>query len=842
MNIQLRLQMAALMILAFIIIVNYSAKRRSTPLHRAFSLMVLMGFANVCTDLGYSYSVLVKGVPNLLFDKLYMATLPTFVSMVYTYLAYRVEEDGGTPNIKWKGLWHLPAALCILGVFTLPYAYGYDNGRIYGTGPVVSVVYGTAALYTVASIVLLVSNIKKVERRTSIVCLSTMLAYVVTMFGQLGVKGLVITSIGVVFIIVALSLIAENPDVLLIEQLQYEKDRANAANLSKSSFVAHMSHEIRTPINAILGMNEVILRESEEENIKQYSQDIANAAYSLYGIINDVLDVSKMESGKMDIIPVRYELNQLVYDAVALVRPKSDAKQLDFFVDINPTLPNVYYGDDIRLKQVIVNLLSNAIKYTHEGFVKLTVDGDYIGDYMELNFQIRDTGIGIREEDMSKLFVAFERIEEERNRNIEGTGLGMNITNNLLRLMGSNLDVSSTYGEGSIFSFNIMQRIIDQEPVGDFNEYSRQQLQYTSIGFTAPSVKILVVDDNAINRRVFMSLLNETNMRIDEAASGYECLDMIKATQYDMIFIDYLMPGIDGAETTKLMKESKDHVNRNTPIVLLTADMMDSLKDEYREAGFDAFLSKPIFSDELEKLIKTYIPAYKIELEGSESSSTELEEVSSDDWKEKLPTIRGINWTDALMHLPTEEILKATLTDFRKNILQDTRMLDSYVADIVDEEKLELFRIKIHALKGSAAMIGAAMLSEGAQELENAARNKDIGLIRERYPYLINYYRSFDEKLKPFSNDKAEKIKDIDFPQIIALIQMVHLEMNDLNKMNAIEALEEIEVYEFPEEIEINLEKLRMAIDDFDSELVGNLCEKIQVQFRALRERKKRKQ
>lgn len=837
MNTILRMQVAALVIISFIIVVHYSAKRRTTKLHLVFSVMIAMAFLNVCADLGYAYSIINLKQPNLLLDRMYMATMPTFVAMAYTYLALRVEDEGGKSIVKWMAVRHLPVAFGVVMAFVLPYSYERKGDWLYGTGPIIPITYSIVTIYVIGCVILLIANVKAIARKTSVVCLITMGAFVATMIVQLFIKGATITSLGVLFVVVALYFIAENPELLLIEQLQYEKDRANAANMSKSSFVAHMSHEIRTPINAILGMNEVILRESDESNISQYSQDIANAAYALYGIINDVLDVSKMESGKMEIIPVRYELNQLLYDAISMVKPKSDTKQLDFFVEVNPTLPNIYYGDDIRLKQVLTNLLSNAIKYTHEGFVKLTVEGDYMGDHMSLNFQIKDTGIGIREEDMAKLFVAFERIEEERNRNIEGTGLGMSITNNLLRLMGTHLDVTSTYGEGSIFSFSILQRIMDQEPIGDFNEYSRQQLEYTTVGFKAPTVKILVVDDNAINRRVFSSLLNGTEIRIDDASSGYECLDMIKTTQYDMIFIDYLMPGIDGVETAKLMKDSKDHLNRKTPLIMLTANMMDAVKDEYKEAGFNAFLSKPIFLEELEKLIRAYLPSYKIEFESDEKVPNET--VEDTNWKEKLPSIRGISWEDALMHLPTEEILIATLTDFRKNILPDCRVLDSYVADITNEEKRDLFKIKVHALKGAAAMIGASMLSEGAKELEDAARDGDVDTIRERYPYLINYYRSFEEKLKSFDNGRVDKIKDIDFPQIIALIQMVRLEMDDMNKMNAVDALDEIEVYEFPEEINNNLIRLRMAIDDFDSELVAGLCEKIQAQFRALRERRR---
>lgn len=820
----LRLQAGCMVLMLFIGIYYFSAKRKKTIRNSIFTAILLTGFVNTFLDFSFIAVSQRFGTNVVMIDRLYFLSLTLFVALLNLWVINCIKEEPNAHIFIVKDyLTLVPWVLSAIAMLILPMSHELIDEWyvVQGIAPVVGyVVIGFYMLYMFNAVMI---NIKVITKRTWIVTVVILLFLIATMLAQLFTVGNTIMSVGITLTVFAIYMIAENADLLLIEQLQYEKDRANNANASKSSFIANVSHEIRTPINAILGMNEVIIRESKEEKVVQYAQDISTAAYALYGIINDVLDVSKMDSGKMDIVPVRYRLNQMLYDAIALNRPRIDSKQLEFIVEVNPNIPNGYYGDDIRIKQVLSNLLSNAAKYTHEGFIKLSVDGEYRGDFMNLIFRVKDTGIGIKEEDLDKLFIAFERIEEERNRNIEGTGLGMNITNNLLRMMGSKLKVSSQYGEGSIFSFEINQRIVNPEPVGDFNAFESQQREFTSIGFRAPTVKILVVDDNALNRRVFSSLLNGTEIRVDEANSGYECLDTIKEQQYDLIFLDHLMPVMDGMETLKLMKESKDHLNRKTPVILLTANAFDSIKDLYNEAGFDAYLSKPIFSADLEKLIKAYLPSHKIE-----ARNTEVEDKKKDiDWQSQLPAIRGINWKMALSHLPTKAVLEATLKDFRRSIVSEARILDACAADIDNPESLELFRIKIHAIKSSSAMIGAEVLSEGARELEYAAKDGNIALIKEKYTYMINYYRSFIERLSDFDDGKPTKNNKIDYPQVLALTEMVRLEMNEMNKQNAMEALGEIEVYEYPEDIENEYIKLKMAVEDFDSEKVDKIVERV---------------
>ena len=827
----LRMQIGCLVILFFIMIYYFSAKRRNTTVHRLFSALLGVAILNVTLDFVYAYGIYKYHWVSNLIDRPYLATLVMFMGSLYVYIYYSIKESYQGKLFKYQWIVISIEVISILIILFAPLDHTYDGDVIYAEGIPLYTVYISVVIFLIMIIALLIKYGKTLDKRRHIVTTTSIVCLFLALVSQLVYTQNSLTSTGITIVLVSTYLIAENSDVLLIEQLKFEKDRANNANASKSSFIANVSHEIRTPINAILGMNEMILRESVEDNITQYAQDIANASYALYGIINDVLDVSKIDSGKMDIVPVKYNLNQLLYDTISLNQARIDSKQLDFFVDVNPNLPIGYYGDDIRIKQILTNLLSNAIKYTHEGFVRLTVDGEFKSEYVELKFQIKDTGIGIKEEDIDKLFEAFERIEEERNRNIEGTGLGMNITNNLLRLMGSRLKVSSAYGEGSIFSFSIMQRIVNPEPIGDFASFERQQNEYEEVGFKAPTVKLLVVDDNTLNRRVFMSLLNGTEIRVDEASSGYECIDMAKKQQYDMIFLDHLMPVMDGIETLKMLKADKDSLNRNTPAIMLTANTLESVKDEFNAAGFDSYLSKPIFSSELSKRIKAYLPSHKIEINKKSENKQEV----AGDWKENLPKIRGIDWNEAIKHLPTEDVLKATLKDFHESIISEGRILDACVADIYNPESLELFRIKVHALKGASAVIGAEILSEGAKELEQAAKKQDIDIIKEKYPYMINYYRSFIDRLAPFNDGVKEKKTDVDYPQVIALAEMVRLEMFDLNKQSAVDALDEIEVYEFNEEVTNDLIKIRMAVDDFDTERVSNLVDKLLIKLRVLR-------
>ncbi len=399
----------------------------------------------------------------------------------------------------------------------------------------------------------------------------------------------------------------------LTAELEKAKIAAEEANRVKSDFLAKISHEIRTPINAVLGMNETILRESEEPETKKYANDVKSSANSLLTIINELLDSAKIEAGKMEIIPVRYDISSLLNDIHNMIQVRAKEKSLKLTFDIDPHLPVSYFGDDIRIRQVLVNLLTNAVKYTEDGEVTLQITGTMEQENMILHCSVKDTGCGIRKEDLNRLFSEFERLDTIHNRHIEGTGIGMSITVQLLRLMGSELKVSSVYGEGSEFFFDLAQRVVNSEPVGDFNERMLQKaadFKYET-GYLAPEAKILIVDDNALNRKVFVNLLKKTKMQICEADSGPACLNKMREEHFHIVFLDHMMPGMDGVETFREIVELG--LNDCTPVIMLTANAVTGAKEKYMNEGFDDFLSKPIIPDALDQMVLKYLPEPLIE-------------------------------------------------------------------------------------------------------------------------------------------------------------------------------------------------------------------------------------
>jgi len=409
-------------------------------------------------------------------------------------------------------------------------------------------------------------------------------------------------------------------------------EEARDANNAKSVFLSHMSHEIRTPINAILGMDEMILKESKDSDTLDYAESIRSAGNNLLGIVNDILDFSKIEAGRMSIVPNEYEFSSVIYDMYNIVRLRAEAKGLTVKLDIDPNIPSVLYGDETRIKQAITNILTNAVKYTEKGTVTLSIrqissnepvdeealmkacPGDNLPDKStRILVSVKDTGIGIKPEDMERLFNEYERFDEKRNRVVEGTGLGLSITKELLELMGSRLSVASTYGEGSEFSFEIAQGVVSDKPLGDVSgRYIKTAGKITRLGFTAEDARILVVDDSSVNLIVVRSLLKKTKINIDTAGSGEEALQLVRDNEYDVIFLDHLMPDMDGPETLKRMNETDDNRSAGKPVIALTANALSGAREEYIAAGFKDYLSKPINTKDLEDMLLTHIPPEKI--------------------------------------------------------------------------------------------------------------------------------------------------------------------------------------------------------------------------------------
>ncbi len=388
--------------------------------------------------------------------------------------------------------------------------------------------------------------------------------------------------------------------------LKLEKDAADEANKAKSNFLANMSHEIRTPMNAIIGMDEMILRETGDTKIRKHATDIRSAARTLLSIINDILDLSKIESGKMELVPVEYDFASVLNDIVNMTMNKARDKGLSYDLNVNPAIPSLFCGDEIRVRQIILNIVNNAIKYTEKGGVK--IDVDFVGETSKLIVKVADTGMGIRREDMDKLFSSFQRLDETRNRNIEGTGLGLNITRQLVLMMGGNIAVESEYGKGSVFTVDLVQRVVDPTPIGDYTkrlERSQLEAEEFKAKLFAPNAKVLIVDDNEMNLEVITELMGETKIRTKVAVSGYDCIEMLKKEKYDLVLLDQMMPGLSGTQTLEQIR--KEHIADETPVIALTADAIIGARETYLKEGFNDYLSKPVMYADLENILIKYL-------------------------------------------------------------------------------------------------------------------------------------------------------------------------------------------------------------------------------------------
>ncbi len=538
------------------------------------------------------------------------------------------------------------------------------------------------------------------------------------------------------------------------QELQKELEVAQKASEAKSSFLSNMSHEIRTPINAVLGMNEMILRESKDEQILEYAQNVKSAGSSLLSIINDILDFSKIEAGKMDILPVEYNLSSMVNDLVNMISAKASDKGIELEVNVDPRIPDKLFGDEVRIKQCVTNVLTNAVKYTEKGTVTMNVsyrESDEENIY--LKFQVVDTGIGIKEEDLKKLFSPFERIEEIRNRTIEGTGLGMSIVKKLLAMMDTKLEVKSVYGKGSDFSFEVVQKVVSFEEIGDFKEKYKEYLKGIKgyhEKFHAPDAEILVVDDTAMNLTVVKGLLKSTKVKVDTAESGREALSKVQKKKYDAIFIDHRMPEMDGIQTLEAMKKLENNMSKDVACIALTANAGANARDEYIGLGFDDYLAKPVNGEIMEDMLRHYLPEDKIlssdegQIEGADAanSGTAESDGQTDDGG-FLSKLQGIDLAEAEKNCGSRDILIDVVKQFHTSISAKADNIEKFA----DERDFRNYTVAVHALKSSARLVGAMELSGQAAYLEQCGNDENDSEIQEKTPALLQLYRSYLEKL-----------------------------------------------------------------------------------------------
>ncbi len=537
-----------------------------------------------------------------------------------------------------------------------------------------------------------------------------------------------------VFALLILFVLALINTVLELLQGEKERQQAVAAKDAQAKFLANISHEIRTPINAVIGMNEMVLRESDSEAVQQYAYNIQSASNMLLGLVNDVLDFTKIESGQLELVGQTYTFATMMQDELTMLYARAEGKPLTVQVDVDSQLPVKLYGDELRIKQILMNLLSNAVKYTKEGQITLKVFFQWIDtENIELCFSVTDTGIGIKKEDLPKLFERFKRLEMRKNQSIEGTGLGLAIVKQLVELMQGSIKVDSEYGKGSTFIVRIPQKVVDKSTIGNFDrllqEQKREKVEEKGL-FTAPDAAILVVDDNDMNRMLMEELLKRTLMQVDTAAGGKECLALTKKRKYDLILMDHMMPELDGVETLQMIRAERSNPNRNATVIALTANATAGSRKQYLEYGFDDYFAKPVRANKLETMLLTYLPQELIHMN------------EQDETQEDLLTIRrdtGLSYC-----MDSEELYMQILETFCKQAREYLPKLELAFR----EENWEQYIMITHSLKGNALNIGAVNFSELSLKHELAGKEKDEAYIRKEFQVYLATLEALIQKIE----------------------------------------------------------------------------------------------
>lgn len=608
-------------------------------------------------------------------------------------------------------------------------------------------------------------------------------------------------------------------------ELERAIEDARKANRAKDLFLSNMSHEIRTPINTMMGMNELILRESQDETIRGYALDIKQAGDILVSLISDILDFSKIQSGRMELMEAPYDISSLLNDIINSISVPLRKKKLRLTLDIADDVPYKLSGDEIHLRQIVGNLLSNAVKYTKVGMVTLHLSWKKIDeDNIMLEIAVEDTGVGVKKEDMQKIFETFTRLDMEASSSEEGTGLGLAVSNRLVEMMGGKLDVKSEYGKGSIFSFAIPQKVMNKDPLGDFKKQYDRSVR-TSIGyrekFIAPLGKILVVDDNAMNLAVAQDLLRKTKLQIDVSSSGEECLEMLKRKEYHLICMDHMMPGMDGVETLHAIRDMEGNPSRDIPVIALTANAVVGAKQFYLDAGFEDYLTKPIEPEKLEDMMIKYLPKELVYL----SSSDDADENGEDNGGLDIESLidMGINVAHGLKYMGGSSALyKKILQDFREVLVEKEDQLKKMLV----KEDVSGYAILVHALKGNARNIGADELAEEAFELEKKSKAGSLEEVEVQSPILFSMMHTLKENLDRYikkhgtetekkPSDKPEKKIAISDDEWRKKLETFNQHLDDFETDNIEASIKELKSYKLNEDQRRVLRMCEKAVKDF---------------------------
>ena len=742
------------LVIAYNFRMNYVARTRSD---KAFIKLVYWILASQVLDMVSAYTISLESpewniINHVLTSGYFIAgflTAVAFERYVVSYIS-EVTKNKTYEIFRWM-------VIILLFVFSLSnpitgLQFSFDAQGVYHHGSLYVVGYIAPAIFMIASLFFIVLYRRCFSKRQWISCM----AFVAVVFVAMTIQLVFLTELYLTFGVVPIALLMvmfslETPDyrklINTLTELEKAKQEALSANKVKSEFLANMSHEIRTPINSMLGFNEMILRETEEKEVYSYASNIKKSGQTLLSLVNDILDLSKVEAGKMEIINGEYDSAEVTKDLVRMIKPRADEKGLELKLDIDSRIPKRMSGDVVRIGQILMNLLTNAVKYTKKGEVLLSISFKGIkGDKADLYFEVKDTGMGIKKENIEKLFSEFSRVEEKTHA-IEGTGLGIPITVKFLKLMNSKLEVESTVGKGSVFSFLLEQKVIDPTPAGeiDFEDYEPEtEINVFREDFTAPGVRVLAVDDVPMNLLVFKGLLKQSMMSIDTAAGGLEAIELISKNDYDIVFLDHQMPELDGIATLeKLRNEYPDRV-RNTPYIALTANAISGARDMYIKSGFSDYLTKPIEGAALTGIFRKWLPAEKIKdapssqkktvekKDGGQMSVWDLEKAGID-----VKTGLGFASNDTEFYLEIMHDYVAAFEDTKK------ALSESFV-----KKDLKNYEIRVHSLKSTSKTVGAFEFSEKAKALEYAARDKNTEFIESENDGMLKEYEELVKNIE----------------------------------------------------------------------------------------------
>lgn len=773
--------------LFFIILISavyFSKERINNTENKIYKYLLLVSMVGIILDIiGIYASLKIDDTHFFRFIilKTYYLYLLTMCYLLSLYIVSIRKEDSSkeiTENEKnkYKMASKIITIIYLIASvinFILPFEFYREGNLIYAYGPSTTFLYVVSGLSILVWLIYIVTNFRNLKTKSILPIIFFIILSIPIILIQMSNPELLLVTALMTFIVIFMYFTIENPDIKMIEQLENAKDQADKANRAKTDFLSSMSHEIRTPLNAIMGFSDCINQATSLDEAKENAKDIINASSTLLEIVNGILDISKIEAGKLEIVNSPYNARSTFEELAKLIKPKMQEKGLDFSYYIAPDLPNVLYGDHTNIRKVVTNLLSNAAKYTEKGFVRYEVNCINTENVSKIIISVEDSGRGIKQENVEKLFTKFQRLDEDKNTTIEGTGLGLAITKQLTELMGGKIIVHTVYGEGSKFTV-VLNQPIEKKDIKVGTEEVKTTLDLKD-------VKILIVDDNTLNLKVATKLLERYNANsITCSESGFDCLDKINnGEKYDVILMDDMMPKMSGVETLRKLKENRQF---KTPVVALTANAITGMKEKYLSEGFNEYLAKPIEKDELIRVMNillrkdcsesTNIKTFKLDEssekeeniiqveEKQESNENNQQKENKFIEKEKFLRKKGIDLDKALELLGDMEMYEATLKDFYDTA--DTKWLK--IMSSKNTKDLENYAIEVHSLKSDVKYLGFMELANVAYEHELKSKEKDEVFVNNHFKDLEYEYNKVMSIIDEYNSLNQDRFTVMDLP------------------------------------------------------------------------------